>query len=725
MKPTRQQLKSIARRGVVRAAPLAPVGGPGAVRDVVARGRTVAAADAIGTGDYATACTLIEPLTTGPKPTAAALSLLAQARAGQGELDAGLELARRAAAQPDADVTALLTHSHLAREAGEETEARSVLDRLLYLPPNTIKDVSSAIEALQHTDVAMVEQYRQALQRWGRALDEERLAEIEAMLRLKDAHQQGPEAITECLERVATDRQRPLATVTPVLLDLREFDLLAEFVADHRASGSVEPIQTRQLRRAAERALIAGHAAAAATMSAAVLAADGRDRHAGEIHTSATDQVAISEQGWHWATRAEAPSYPPNPDTVLAVLAQSLPIQSGGYATRSHGVLAGLARKGWDVAATTRLGFPYDRWSDKDTRVVPSADVVDGVTYGRMLEPGRRRYPQHPLASYIGRFSDEIVTQARQRGVSLLHASSFYVNGLATGQAARRLGLPFIYELRGLEDLMKISRDAAFDTTTRYRFLTRLETDICQQADAVFVITEALRREMAARGVPEEKMVVLPNGVHADQFVPRDRDRELEKQLGVRNKTVIGYAGGLVDYEGVDLLLDAVAKLTATRRDFHVLIVGDGHYERRLRKRADALRLGDVVTFTGRVPHEDVPQYLSLFDITPFPRLPLPVCELISPIKPFEAMAMAKAAVVSSVDALTEIVQHEQTGLVFTKGDAEDLAASLTRLLDEPDLRRSLGTAARSWVLAERDWDDIVEIADETYRRVLSHYLGL
>src|SRR5699024_8489590 len=119
-----------------------------------------------------------------------------------------------------------------------------------------------------------------ALQNWGRAFDQERLAEIETMLRLKDAHQQGPEALTQCLELLAAERQRPLAIATPVLLDLREFDRLAEFVADHRASGSAEPIQTRQLRRAAERALMAGHAAAAATMSAAVLAADGRDRHA-------------------------------------------------------------------------------------------------------------------------------------------------------------------------------------------------------------------------------------------------------------------------------------------------------------------------------------------------------------------------------------------------------------------------------------------------------------
>jgi glycosyltransferase involved in cell wall biosynthesis len=148
--------------------------------------------------------------------------------------------------------------------------------------------------------------------------------------------------------------------------------------------------------------------------------------------------------------------------------------------------------------------------------------------------------------------------------------------------------------------------------------------------------------------------------------------------------------------------------------------VGDGQHERSIRALAAKLRLDDIVTFTGRVPHKQVKRYLSLFDIAPFPRQPLPVCELISPIKPFESMAMAKAVVVSSVAALTEIVQDGKTGLVFTKGEPADLARSLERLLDSRDLRASLGQAAREWVVAERDWTKIVPRVDEAYREVLA-----
>jgi glycosyltransferase involved in cell wall biosynthesis len=229
---------------------------------------------------------------------------------------------------------------------------------------------------------------------------------------------------------------------------------------------------------------------------------------------------------------------------------------------------------------------------------------------------------------------------------------------------------------------------------------------------------------MASRGVSEDRMVVLPNGVDTNRFAPRQRDAELERELGVADKTVIGYAGGLVDYEGLDLLLEAIGALSQRRDDFHLIMVGDGNYQSTLEALADRLKLGAVATFTGRVPHSEVGRYLSLFDIAPFPRRPLPVCEMISPIKPFESMAMGKAVIVSSVAALTEIVSDGRTGLVFAKGDVIDLTRTIERLLDSHELRTSLGTAAREWVRTERDWSSIVEVVDSTYREVLDRAGG-
>ncbi len=149
---------------------------------------------------------------------------------------------------------------------------------------------------------------------------------------------------------------------------------------------------------------------------------------------------------------------------------------------------------------------------------------------------------------------------------------------------------------------MKVSRDPAFDGSDRHRFLDRLETGVAREADRCFVITEALGREMARRGVPEDRIVVVPNGVHVDRFRPAERDRALEAELGLAGKTVIGYVGGLVDYEGLDVLLDAVASLKETRDDVRVIVVGDGPSERAVHAQAERLRLGDMIPFTGRVP---------------------------------------------------------------------------------------------------------------------------
>ena len=201
-----------------------------------------------------------------------------------------------------------------------------------------------------------------------------------------------------------------------------------------------------------------------------------------------------------------------------------------------------------------------------------------------------------------------------------------------------------------------------------------------------------------------DKITLVPNGVDTERFTPIPRDEELAESLGVAGKTVIGYVGTIVDYEGLDLLLDAAKQLARSRADFHVLIIGDGAQLEALRATAEAEGLTDVITFTGRVPHEEVERYYSIIDITPFPRLPLPVCEMVSPLKPFEAMAMGKAVVASDVAALAEIVTPGLNGLLHTKGSADSLVELLERLLDDPAFTRQLGLSSRSWVVEHRDW---------------------
>ncbi|WP_395692951.1 glycosyltransferase family 4 protein [Nocardioides sp.] len=721
----RVQARRAARKHAARASAVVPADrGPEWWQATVGRAHAAEAhrrlvADRDPDGALALVTPLLDGAAAGSPAGSRAWAVAAEVHERTGTTTDALAAARAAVAT-EPTFAARLVHARVALACGDPEEAAVAVAALVDTRPRNKASVLAVLAVLRQAGHDDVRRFRANLLAWDLPGYDEDVLAVHAELDLVEA---APEELATRLDQVTNQLRRPLLVVARALDRRRDWEVLADY-ADRRIAGGSRVAQRRavalELRRAASRALAAGHAGAAKRLAGQALARHPDDRYARETWLKAADDLAVVRDGWT-APAVVGHGFDPRPRTVLAALAQSLPHRSGGYATRSHGFLTGLQGLGWDVEAVTRLGFPYDRWSRSDPRRVAAYDDVDGVCYHRVLatqEPGP--YPQHPLTAYVDRYAAALTQHARRHRPALLHASSFHVNGLATRAAAARLGLPYVYEMRGLEDLMKVSRDPGFAGSDRDRFLDTVELASCAGAARVLVITEALRREMAARGVPEDKLVVLPNGVHTHLFEPRPRDAELEEALGLRGTTVIGYAGSLVDYEGLELLLEAVAALAARRSDFRLLVVGDGPHEAAVRATVDRLGLQRVVVLTGRVPHEEVGRYLSLVDVAPFPRLPLPVCELISPIKPFESMAMGKAVVVSSVAALTEIVADGTTGLVFEKGSAAGLARTLERLLDEPDLRAKLGESARTWVRNERDWSSLVEGLASTYEEVLA-----
>ncbi len=426
----------------------------------------------------------------------------------------------------------------------------------------------------------------------------------------------------------------------------------------------------------------------------------------------------LGKSGFPFPPRATEPAYEPAPRKVFYLLHNSLPYNSAGYATRTHGLLSGLNRAGWDVDGVTRLGYPFDMPGKEDVLDVPPHDEIDGVDYLRLLA-GREIEKKNPLYFYVQRYRAALQELALRGRPAIIHAASNHWNGLTAVAAANELGLPSIYEVRGLWEVTRGSRNPEWAQSNMFRYIARMEADAARGATKVFTITNALRDEMIARGVDGDKITVLPNGVDSSRFQPIARDETLARELGVQDKTVIGYIGSILDYEGLELLIDAAAELAAVRSDFHVLFVGDGAELERFQARVYDEGLDDVVTFTGRVPHEDVERYYSLVDIAPFPRLPLPVCEMVSPLKPFEAMAMGKAVVASDVAALAEIVTPGQNGFLHAKGDARSLQTELTRLLDDPELRHRIGRQARDWVVEHRDWRRISATVAASYEELL------
>jgi glycosyltransferase involved in cell wall biosynthesis len=416
-----------------------------------------------------------------------------------------------------------------------------------------------------------------------------------------------------------------------------------------------------------------------------------------------------------YSNELDTPGYNPTLGEMVYLLHNSAPYNSGGYATRSHGLMSGIRVNSWCINAVTRLGFPVDTHERLIQSEIQLSETIEQIPYHRLLSKNEGRNDL-PRGEYISRYAEELHKLCLQIRPSIIHAASFHMNGFAANMVARNLGIPSIYEIRGLSDITRQSRHPEWFGTESHQAEVDIEALAAINATAVITITDSLKEEMVNRGVDADKITVIHNGVNTELFKPHSPDNSLSKQLGIRNKVVIGYVGSIVDYEGLDVLLDAVGILEQRGiEDFIVLIVGDGACLDSLKTQIEQTKLRTKIIFTGRVPHDEVVSYYSLIDITPFPRKSLPVTEMVSPMKPFEAMAMEKLVICSDVSALTEIVNHEVTGLLFSKDNPESLADTLLLGINDSELRNRLGRQAREWVKKERDWKILSKKVTQLY----------
>ena len=302
----------------------------------------------------------------------------------------------------------------------------------------------------------------------------------------------------------------------------------------------------------------------------------------------------------------------------------------------------------------------------------------------------------------------------------LLHAHSPALNGIAAIRVGRRLGIPTAYEVRGFWEDAAVSHGTAREGDLRYRITRGLETRALQRADHCFCICEGLRSDIAARGIPADKITVIPNAVDIANFQPVEQvDSELQQQLGLQDRQVIGFIGSYYYYEGLELLLQAASLMRAARPDLRVLMVGGGPAEAQLKQLAVDLGIDDITLFAGRVPQARVSAYYSLIDALAYPRQSMRITELVTPLKPLEAMAQKRLFVASDVGGHRELVEDGVTGLLHRAGDPDSLAGKLDLLLTDRELGQRLREAGRQFVESERNWTNSIANYQAAYARML------
>jgi glycosyltransferase involved in cell wall biosynthesis len=221
------------------------------------------------------------------------------------------------------------------------------------------------------------------------------------------------------------------------------------------------------------------------------------------------------------------------------------------------------------------------------------------------------------------------------------------------------------------------------------------------------------------RGIPSEKLAVVFNGINVDDFKACEPDPDYLKTWRLAGKKVVGFIGSFYRYEGLDLLVDAIAHLGTTRSDIVLLLVGGGEMESELRSQIKRLKLEEKVIMPGRIPHDRIPGVYALADVLAYPRYSMRLTELVTPLKPLEAMAMGKGLVASDIGGHRELIQHGRTGLLFPAGNAEALAQALDRLFNNQALRQDLGKRGRIWARQQHSWDRTTAVYSDTYRRAL------
>lgn len=398
---------------------------------------------------------------------------------------------------------------------------------------------------------------------------------------------------------------------------------------------------------------------------------------------------------------------------ILYLLHNCLPHHTGGYAIRAHGLLKGFQDAGRDVIAQARLGYPADRKKSESDRLVQ--EMIDGVEYSFL--PDHMSIDQADQVGYIEHYVENVLKSVDPKRIGYVHAASFFQNGLAGRMIADRLGVPLVYEMRGMEWLTNGALDPEWQRSMPGIVGREMELAAARSADHVFAITHALGDWLVDNGIEAGKISVLPNGCVAEEAAyASGRDETLARELDLEGSFVVGYIGSVVFYEGIDLIVRAVGQVRKeTGLDVRFLLVGDGPDSQRVTQFIDESGARDFVRQTGRVPHSDVNRYYSLVDAFVMARTDLEICNIISPLKPLEALMKRKLLITSDVDAIREMVIASEGGAVtFKAGSVSELSDRIVQAAREPERMAEIAQKGHQWAVEQRSWSVLARKALET-----------
>jgi PEP-CTERM/exosortase A-associated glycosyltransferase len=396
---------------------------------------------------------------------------------------------------------------------------------------------------------------------------------------------------------------------------------------------------------------------------------------------------------------------------VLHVLHTSLPYVCG-YSLRSDQILTLQRQQGIEVAVVSSAQQPDPPQMDPS-----GGESIDGIAYYRTPRP---KIGPTPIREFrlMRALERRIRDSCALFHPDIIHAHSPILVGMPALRVAGEMGLPLVYEVRDLWENASVDRGKFKAGSVPYRVARALETRVLRKADAVVTIGETLRTELQSR--TSRVVSITPNGADVEAFKPVDVTGEWLQKWNPNGERILAYIGSFQPYEGLDVLIKGMREIIRQRPGVRAVIAGDGPERAALERLAVTEGVTACVTFTGRVPHNQVREIYAVADVLVYPRIDTLTTRLTTPLKPLEALAMEKAVLVSDLPALRELVEPEVSGIAFEAGNPSKLANAAIRMLDDAALRRRLGKAGRESVVKERTWEASVARYLPIYQGVLS-----
>ena len=395
---------------------------------------------------------------------------------------------------------------------------------------------------------------------------------------------------------------------------------------------------------------------------------------------------------------------------ILHVLDHSLPLQSG-YSFRSRNIILSQQEINIEpviVTSSKHESFCDGAWQQKE--------VIEGMTHYRTGKAPLSGFPFIAELSLINKLSKKIIEVVLKEKPDLIHCHSPILTILAALYCKNTHKLPIIYEIRSFWEDAAVDHGTYAFKSFKYNLTKSIETFTCKKADKVIAICSGIKKDLILRGIDQEKIGIVPNAISIKDVVLPLPSSTLQDKWNLKDSQVVGFIGSFYHYEGLDLLISAASQLKSKGINLKFLLIGGGPSKDALRLQAEELGVSDSVIFTGRVPHDEVPDYYSIIDVLVFPRRKIRLTDCVTPLKPLEAMGMKKAIIASDVGGHKELINHGVTGTLVKADSVEAITKSLTDFAKNPQKFQKTTMSGFSWVTQERTWQNNALTYLNTYK---------